>query len=92
MLQKNRLQPPMPPRLPPMAVGAGAPHRATPFVSPEDFDATGILAGVDPCESLYWWLADLYGPDADHGAEHPRSIAAVPQATRRASRRSTAAA
>jgi hypothetical protein len=33
------------------------------FVSAEDFDATGILAGVDPCESRYWWVPELYGPE-----------------------------
>ncbi|MFM9059554.1 MAG: hypothetical protein ACKOSQ_10600 [Planctomycetaceae bacterium] len=65
MLQKNPLCPPPPPRSRP-AVGerhgrehagcAGAASR--PFVSPEDFDGTGILAGVDPCESRYWWLPD----------------------------------
>lgn len=59
MLQKNRLNPPRPaaaPRPsaahPPGAVTAG-------FISPEDFDTTGILAGVDPCESRYWWVAEL---------------------------------
>jgi hypothetical protein len=31
------------------------------FTSAEDFDATGILAGVDPCESRYWWLPELAG-------------------------------
>lgn len=92
MLQKNRLQPPMPPRTPPTTAALGAARRAAAFVSPEDFDATGILAGVDPCESLYWWLADLYGPEADLPAERTREVAAPPQATRRASRRSTAAA
>ena len=92
MLQKNRLQPPMPPRTPPAAATGGAARRAMPFVSPEDFDATGILAGVDPCESLYWWLAELYGPDADLLAERSRDVVAAPQATRRVSRRSTAAA
>ncbi|MFM8707229.1 MAG: hypothetical protein ACKOHK_03865, partial [Planctomycetia bacterium] len=24
------------------------------------YDATGILAGVDPCESRYWWMPELY--------------------------------
>jgi len=28
--------------------------------SAEDFDATGILAGIDPCESRYWWIAELH--------------------------------
>jgi hypothetical protein len=61
MLQKNHLQPPRPAAdpSPPM-------DRATPaslsFVSAEDFDGTGILAGVDPCESRYWWMPDLYEP------------------------------
>jgi hypothetical protein len=30
------------------------------FASAEDYDATGILAGVDPCESRYWWIPDLF--------------------------------
>jgi len=30
------------------------------FASAEDYDATGILAGVDPCESRYWWMPDLF--------------------------------
>jgi hypothetical protein len=30
------------------------------FASPEDYDATGILAGVDPYESCYWWMPELY--------------------------------
>jgi len=65
MLQKNLLQPPRP------FVESGSPGihadsiaTAMPFISAEDFDSTGILAGVDPCESLYWWIPDLYGPDA----------------------------
>jgi len=33
------------------------------FVSAEDFDCTGILAGIDPCESNYWWMPELYGPE-----------------------------
>lgn len=27
--------------------------------SAEDFDATGILRGIDPCESRYWWMPEL---------------------------------
>ncbi|MCX7403397.1 MAG: hypothetical protein NTY87_09885 [Planctomycetia bacterium] len=33
------------------------------FVSAEDFDCTGILTGIDPCESNYWWMPELYGPE-----------------------------
>lgn len=28
--------------------------------SAEDFDATGILRGIDPCESRYWWIPELF--------------------------------
>ena len=73
MLQKNPLSPPRPPRTGPSAVDRPATAgRVTPFVSAEDFDATGILAGVDPCESRYWWMPELAAAD-QHG----------PQATRR---------
>jgi hypothetical protein len=34
------------------------------FASAEDYDATGILAGVDPCESRYWWVPDLFSSEA----------------------------
>ncbi len=64
MLQKNRLQPPrdyapdamsIPGRL------AGFESQGNQlFVSAEDFDCTGILAGVDPCESNYWWIPEMY--------------------------------
>jgi hypothetical protein len=30
------------------------------FASAEDYDCTGILPGVDPCESRYWWMPELY--------------------------------
>lgn len=60
MLQKNPLLPPRPPRPDALRVrGSDAVRRGQPFVSAEDFDATGILAGIDPCESRYWWLPDL---------------------------------
>jgi hypothetical protein len=29
------------------------------FLSAEDFDATGILTGVEPCASSYWWMPEL---------------------------------
>lgn len=51
------------------------------FVSAEDFDGTGILAGVDPCESRYWWMPELgaavAAPDlAAHAATGARTTAA----------------
>ena len=69
MLQINPLAPPRPPR--PGAADARAiahERTRTSFVSAEDFDDTGILAGVDPCESRYWWLPELAGEAAVHGA------------------------
>jgi hypothetical protein len=77
-----------------------------PFVSAEDFDATGILAGVDPCASNYWWMPELYGPDwgpdlvPDLGsaqsqvrlAENSAGQPDRDQATRRTASRTTAAA
>lgn len=64
MLQKNHLPPPWPvTEQAPAEIRTGG---ATPtFVSAEDFDQTGILTGVDPCESRYWWMQELYGPEAD---------------------------
>lgn len=29
-------------------------------MSAEDFDVTGLLAGMDPCESRYWWMPELH--------------------------------
>jgi hypothetical protein len=67
------------------------------FASAEDYDATGILAGVDPCESRYWWMPELHasvdGPLTILGraavVERP---ARGTHAARRAGSRSTAAA
>jgi hypothetical protein len=69
-----------------------------PFVSAEDFDATGILTGVDACASSYWWMPELYGPDAAAApvqvrlAESPAGRPDRDQATRRTASRTTAAA
>jgi hypothetical protein len=70
MLLKNPLQPPVPSRETPRTTvpAAGAPG---PFVSAEDFDVTGVLAGMDPCESCYWWMPEL----------HTRRTAAAPVRT-----------
>ena len=84
MLQKNPLQPPRPPSVP--ATGnLSVATAARPFVSAEDFDVTGLLTGCDPCESRYWWMPELYGPEAE-------APAAPVHATRRTSSRPTAAA
>ena len=62
MLERNRLQPPRPSA--PLQTAGGfdglAAGCAGLFASPEDYDATGILAGVDPYESCYWWMPELY--------------------------------
>jgi len=71
MLAMNRLQPPRPYTPTPQRAVAGItnPVAGLPatgdrlFVSAEDFDCTGILSGLDLCESLYWWMSELYGPD-----------------------------
>jgi hypothetical protein len=60
MLRPNPLQPPRPFPLPAGTAAAARADRG--FVSAEDYDRTGILTGMDPCESRYWWLAELYGP------------------------------
>lgn len=81
MLQKNHLRPPRPSRTTLGAAprrGPNAGRRRT-FTSAEDFDATGILAGMDPCESRYWWVPELaVGGDLDgrdQAASPPRSAA-----------------
>jgi len=87
MLQRNPLQPPRP-FVPPAAAAEARPPRACGFLSAEDFDATGVLPGVDPCESRYWWMPELYGPESAAGTE----TAGRDQATRRSASRVTAAA
>lgn len=73
MLQKNPLQPPRPSAPREAAAPGPAPcHRAAALPGAADFDRTGILAGIDPCESRYWWLPELYGPE-----EMPTSSPAV---------------
>ncbi len=77
------------------------------FLSAEDFDATGILAGVEPCASNYWWIPELHigmpsgGVPTDSAVVSAGVISqtatgrpAAPllaHAARRTSRRSTAA-
>jgi len=38
-----------------------SPAAAPAFVSADDYDVTGILTGMDCCESGYWWAAELRG-------------------------------
>ena len=87
MLQRNPLQPPRP-FVPPAAAAEARPAAMGGFLSAEDFDATGVLPGVDPCESRYWWMPELYGPESAAAAE----AAGRDQATRRTASRGTAAA
>lgn len=66
-----------------------------PFLSAEDFDATGILAGVDLCASSYWWFPELHAsadPAGDGSSEAVQAtqragsrIAAIPRSTSAAS-------
>ena len=62
MLRINPLHPPRP-----VAVFSAPASQRVPdgtvFVAAEDYDSTGILTGVDPSESRYWWLPELYGPE-----------------------------
>jgi hypothetical protein len=82
MLMPNPLAPP--PR--PAAPRSAAPtvslsqRRGASFISAEDFDATGILAGMDCCESRYWWVPELHGTAAPTDAQAARRPAARPPA------------
>lgn len=93
MLEPNRLDPPRqyePPRI--ATGGLSAPTRgAKLFVSAEDFDHTGILAGFDPCASSYWWMPELHAGEPADLAVAP-VVAAPVQAARRTSSRPQAAA
>lgn len=57
MLRPNPLQPPRPFLTP--AESGPASQARTGFISADDFDRTGILTGIDPCESRYWWLPEF---------------------------------
>jgi hypothetical protein len=93
MLQKNPLQPPRPfIAAAPVAASAVLARRSPGFLAADDFDATGIMAGVDPSESRYWWLPELYGPEAGQASAETPASAAVAQATSRAGSRAATAA
>lgn len=93
MLEPNRLDPPRPHR---ESTPAGS---RTPriderlFVSPDDFDTTGILMGFDPCASSYWWMPELHAGVAANAAPNAGPmIASGTHATRRTTSRAQAAA
>ncbi len=93
MLEPNRLDPPRPYREPTPVAGHAPRHGERLFVSPEDYDATGILAGFDPCASNYWWMPELHlGDAADATPGVASMIASGAHATRRTISRSQAAA
>ena len=80
MLERNRLQPPRPSAPSQTAAGFDSAMAACGglFASAEDYDCTGILAGVDPCESRYWWMPELYtSPTASPTAATESARAAV---------------
>lgn len=93
MLRKNPLQPPRPFTAAPSAAPSMAqPAQPAGFLAADDFDATGIMAGVDPAESRYWWVPELYGPDANADSAEGGAPAAASQATSRAGSQATARA
>ena len=94
MLEPNRLNPP---HSSPVPTGAALPPGPAPkrrmFVSADDFDATGILAGCDPSASNYWWMPELHtAVPADLAVATVADAGAERQATRRTSARPQAAA
>lgn len=92
MLRINPLQPPRPFMAGPARAAVGPIVRSS-FITAEDYDSTGIMAGVDPSESRYWWLPELYGPEpAPTASQVPVRISQAAQATSRAGERTAAAA
>lgn len=41
------------------------------FISADDFDVTGMLTGMDCCESRYWWMPELQAERSIRGLPHP---------------------
>jgi len=66
MLEKSRLNPPRcsAPAMESAKSGSAGGFQESLFVSAEDFDGIGMLAGIDTCASNYWWMPELYGPDS----------------------------
>lgn len=95
MLDTNRLLPPRQFSPHRRAASAGTAHapaagRGSRFVSAEDFDATGILTGVDLCASSYWWIPELH--DCADACDLGATVTTLDHATARTSSRTTAAA
>jgi hypothetical protein len=82
MLERNRLHPPRP-SAPTQTDGwfdgptAGCGGL---FASPQDYDSTGILAGVDPYESRYWWMPELSAAPITAGESPMAAMAPAPVA------------
>lgn len=92
MLEPNRLDPPQPYALPrPARPARRQVQGSAAFISPEDFDGTGILAGFDPCSSSYWWMPELHSGEPADLAVTPAAAGSA-QAARRTSSRPQAAA
>ena len=93
MLEPNRLDPPRPYAVPQAAAvyGVAVARGTSLFVSPDDFDGTGILAGFDPCASNYWWMPELHAGEPADLAVAPAGAAPVHAARRAASRPQAAA-
>lgn len=64
------------------------------FLSAEDFDGTGILAGMDPCASSYWWMPELHTTGESFDVQLPITLQAAQRADSRpaSTSRSTSAA
>lgn len=78
MLSINPLQPPRPFLALDLASTKPALHQGMGhgcLVSAEDYDPTGILAGVDPCESRYWWMPELHSDRPARGETVDRHAA-----------------
>lgn len=75
MLRINPLQPPRPYSPAGSAAHPAAAAAGPAFVAAEDFDRTGIMTGVDPSESCYWWMPELYGPDEAATTARPAQAA-----------------
>ncbi len=94
MLEVNRLNPPQSYHKPTTLASAPASalNRRV-FVSADDFDATGILAGCDPCASNYWWMPELHtAAAADLTVATVTDAGLARHATRRSAERPQAAA
>lgn len=63
-----------------LPAGVVAAPSGRPLVAAEDFDATGILTGMDPSASRYWWMPELYGPEQAASSQATSRLAGSPPA------------